>query len=289
MGVRPTVAATAFIVHLVRRRDAHRRATLRNKLPRTSSSPPGGAHGAPLGAEWPAPRAGHCLRRRGRAMLSSDATAEGGSGGRRWHQHGCWRSGLAAAAGGGLGGDAGHAAHVDPGRGQDPAGQGAHAQPLVADAPVRHAARPDDVEHPGRPRLFDIEMDFLDGVLRIRTSDGGCRAVALEPKSVADFYAETMAALRSSAWTSPYDRCPWRCRCGPFARDTEHASYDAAAVACSGGSSCRPPGDHGVPLRVRRQGQPGALLLGQLDLACTRFSGRTAPPHPVACPTARTG
>src|SRR5690349_25076939 len=43
---------------------------------------------------------------------------------------------------------------------------------------------------------FDIEFDFIDHRLHIRSSDGGVRQIVLEPKSVADFYAETMAALR---------------------------------------------------------------------------------------------
>nr|WP_307785257.1 DUF5996 family protein [Janibacter melonis] len=44
------------------------------------------------------------------------------------------------------------------------------------------------------------------------------------------------------------------------------------------------PGDGQVPLALRRQGQPGALLLGSFDLACTRFSGRPAPEHPGGAP-----
>ena len=55
--------------------------------------------------------------------------------------------------------------------------------------------------------------------------------MALEPRSVADFHAETMARWASSGWTSPSGRSPRRsCDAIPFAEDTEHASYDAAAV-----------------------------------------------------------
>jgi Family of unknown function (DUF5996) len=43
--------------------------------------------------------------------------------------------------------------------------------------------------------VFDIEFDFIEHRLHIRSSDGGLRQIALEPKSVADFYAETMSAL----------------------------------------------------------------------------------------------
>ena len=35
---------------------------------------------------------------------------------------------------------------------------------------------------PYRHGVFDIEFDFIDHVLRIRSSDGGTGAVTLEPK-----------------------------------------------------------------------------------------------------------
>src|ERR1700737_1317947 len=44
-------------------------------------------------------------------------------------------------------------------------------------------------------RGLEIEFDFLDHQLHLRTSDGQNREVALEPRSVASFYAATMAAL----------------------------------------------------------------------------------------------
>ena len=47
----------------------------------------------------------------------------------------------------------------------------------------------------GTGGVFDIEFDFLDRQMRIRTSGGGQQLVALKPKTVADFHAETMRAL----------------------------------------------------------------------------------------------
>ncbi len=44
-------------------------------------------------------------------------------------------------------------------------------------------------------RGVEIEFDFVDHVLELRTTDGERRRVALEPRSVASFYAATMAAL----------------------------------------------------------------------------------------------
>src|SRR5215470_261122 len=42
---------------------------------------------------------------------------------------------------------------------------------------------------------FEIEFDFQDHILRIVTSDDSERRIALEPRTVADFYALVMKAL----------------------------------------------------------------------------------------------
>src|SRR5688500_10672224 len=52
-------------------------------------------------------------------------------------------------------------------------------------------------EIPYGDRWLDMEFDFVAHVLRIRTSDGAERLVPLVPRSVADFYGEVVAALRS--------------------------------------------------------------------------------------------
>src|SRR5258707_358976 len=46
-----------------------------------------------------------------------------------------------------------------------------------------------------RGRDVEIEFDFIDHVLVLRTSDGEVRTVALEPRTVASFYEATMTAL----------------------------------------------------------------------------------------------
>src|SRR6201993_1609445 len=42
---------------------------------------------------------------------------------------------------------------------------------------------------------LEMEFDFIDHVLLMRTTDGRCQSVALEPRSVASFFELTMAAL----------------------------------------------------------------------------------------------
>jgi hypothetical protein len=48
---------------------------------------------------------------------------------------------------------------------------------------------------PHGTEAFEIEFDFSDHLLLIRSSTGAIRTVRLEPKSVAEFYSQTMRAL----------------------------------------------------------------------------------------------
>src|SRR3954462_6190825 len=50
---------------------------------------------------------------------------------------------------------------------------------------------------PHGDRTVEVELDFIDHMLRVTTSDGKTGAFALAPRSVADFYAEYMSVLRS--------------------------------------------------------------------------------------------
>src|SRR5260370_23350083 len=77
---------------------------------------------------------------------------------------------------------------------------------------------------------LEIEFDFIDHRLDIRTSSGQGRQVALEPKSVADFYAETMSALdRLGVHVEMLARPVEIPEAIPFARDALHHSHHAAA------------------------------------------------------------
>jgi hypothetical protein len=134
--------------------------------------------------------------------------------------------------------------------------------------------------------VFQIDFDFVDHELRISVEDGATRAIALEPRSVADFYAELMARLRElhldvRIWTHPVEVETSI----PFEQDHEHASYNAEQA-------------HRFWLalvqvdRVLKRFRSGFLgkcspvhfFWGGFDMALTRFSGRTAPPHPGGIP-----
>ena len=131
-------------------------------------------------------------------------------------------------------------------------------------------------------RAFQIDFDFIDHELRIQTSDGATHSFPLRPQSVADFYREFMAALRSldievRVMTRPSEiENPI-----PFEQDFKHASYDRdqarrfwLALAQADRVMRR--------FRSRFIGKcsPVHFFWGGFDLAVTRFSGRRAPEHP---------
>jgi hypothetical protein len=139
---------------------------------------------------------------------------------------------------------------------------------------------------PYRDGVFDIEFDFVDHVLRLRRSDGGSRTVPLEPKSVADFYAETMAALGELGIEAPIQASPNEVDPAiPFAEDRQNASYDPDAIHLFWRQLLQANRVLGV-FRSHFTGKvsPVHFFWGAMDLACTRFSGRSAPPHPGGAP-----
>lgn len=134
---------------------------------------------------------------------------------------------------------------------------------------------------PHGERTFTIQFDFIDHRLRVRASNGETRELALEPRSVADFYRELLAALDSMRLpvkihpTSTELPEPVR-----LDRDTQHHSYDPEYAnrfwrilvqvdrvftdsQCAFIGKCSPVN----------------FFWGSFDLAVTRFSGRRAPPR----------
>jgi len=130
-------------------------------------------------------------------------------------------------------------------------------------------------------RAFQIDFDFIDHELRIRTSDGAAHSFALRPQSVADFYREFMAALRSlgievNIMTRPVEvENPI-----PFDQDYKHASYDGEQAHLFWLALAQ--ADRVMQqFRSRFIGKcsPVHFFWGGFDSAVTRFSGRRAPEH----------
>lgn len=132
---------------------------------------------------------------------------------------------------------------------------------------------------PYKDKLFEIEFDFIDHKLLIRTSDKVSQSLPLAPRSVADFYRELMSTLKSMGievelFTKPQE-VPNPI---PFEKDTEHASYDPEYA----NRFWRVLAHTAVvfeEFRGRFIGKcsPVNFYWGSFDLAVTRFSGRVAP------------
>ncbi len=128
-------------------------------------------------------------------------------------------------------------------------------------------------------RAFEVELDFIDHRLRVETSEGATRAVALRPQAVADFYREYLSALAGLGiavrlWPVPVEVE----RAIPFLDDRLHASYDPAHA-----HRFFQVLSHADRITKRFQGRflgkssPVHFFWGAFDLALTRFSGRRAP------------
>jgi hypothetical protein len=139
---------------------------------------------------------------------------------------------------------------------------------------------------PDGKRSFQIDFDFIAHDLRISTSDGAERQLALSGHSVASFYKAVMTALGQLGIVVEIDEMPNELpEPIKFSQDTQHASYDPDAVERFFRILVNAD-------RVFKQFRTGFLgkaspvhfFWGSFDLAVTRFSGRRAPRHPGGVP-----
>jgi len=135
-------------------------------------------------------------------------------------------------------------------------------------------------------RTVTVEFDFVAHTLRLLTSDGTRHAFALVPRSVADFYAEYIAALGSLGVEPVIMARPVEVETAiPFAQDRLNAAYDAdAAHRCW---EILVQSDRVLKRfhsRFVGKQSPVHFFWGSFDLAATRFSGRPAPRHPGGAP-----
>ncbi|MFZ3213072.1 MAG: DUF5996 family protein [Terriglobales bacterium] len=142
---------------------------------------------------------------------------------------------------------------------------------------------------PYRSNVFEIRFDLIDHKLLIDHSDGRRRMLALEPRTVADFYSEFMAMLRSLNIEVAIHPKPVEVPDPvPFAEDRLYRAYDADAahrfwrVLASCDSVFKQ-----FCARFLGKSSPVHFFWGSFDLAVTRFSGRRAPERPGADPITR--
>jgi hypothetical protein len=136
-------------------------------------------------------------------------------------------------------------------------------------------------------RTFETEFDFVDHRLVVRTSDGRQASLPLEPQTVAQFYRRYLDTLRELGIPEEirHPRPNEVAKPVRFDADTTHAAYDAAATERF--RAVLTQADRLLKeFRGRFIGKcsPSHFFWGSFDLACTRFNGRTAPPHPGGIP-----
>jgi hypothetical protein len=132
---------------------------------------------------------------------------------------------------------------------------------------------------PAGTRDLEIEFDFLDHVLWLRTSDGHVRQVMLRPVPVAKFHAEVMMALADLGVAVRINEMPSEIPGAVrFSEDRTHAAYDGEFAHRHFRVLLA---THRVFAHFRTgflgKVSPVHFFWGSFDLAVTRFSGRPAP------------
>ncbi|MDQ6691074.1 MAG: DUF5996 family protein [Gemmatimonadota bacterium] len=139
---------------------------------------------------------------------------------------------------------------------------------------------------PSGGHSFEVDFDFIDHTLLIRTNEGETGIVPLVARSVADFYADYMSVVRSLGidvriWPVPSEMGDTM----RFPDDRAHASYDGdAAQRCWHALVQADRALKEFRGRFLGKSSPSHFWWGGFDISCTRFSGRRAPPHPGGIP-----
>jgi hypothetical protein len=139
---------------------------------------------------------------------------------------------------------------------------------------------------PHGAETFEITFDFVAHRLLVQTSRGEERALALQPRSVADFYGELMDTLGSLGLPVVIHGRPNEVEDDtPFAEDHAHAAYDADYAHRHWRALVQADRVlQGFRAGFLGKASPVHFFWGSFDLAASRFSGREAPAHPGGIP-----
>lgn len=135
-------------------------------------------------------------------------------------------------------------------------------------------------------RQFTVELDFLDGDIRIQCDRGSQSNLPVAGKTIAKVQRELFDLLASLDLPAPLHGAPNEIPDPvPFAEDDRPREWDPDVAARLHGAFAR--ADEGFNLfrsLYRGKTSPSHLFWGSFDLALTRFSGRGAPVHPGGVP-----
>jgi len=128
---------------------------------------------------------------------------------------------------------------------------------------------------------FELAFDLHAGELILTTTLGERRAVELRPRTVADFFGAVMEAMGSVGMPVEIHPVPSEiAEAIPFDEDTTHSAFNGEHSRALWGALLQA---NRVMTRFRAgfrgKASPVHFFWGSFDLAVTRFSGRTAPPH----------
>lgn len=139
---------------------------------------------------------------------------------------------------------------------------------------------------PHGDRTFELSFDFIRHVLIVSSDDGVTKEIGLHPRTVADFYGAVMAALSELGLPVRIHEMPNEIQDAiPFGEDLTHAAYDPVYAE----RHWRALVQIDRVFKLFRssflgKSSPVHFFWGSFDMAVTRFSGRTAPPHPGGVP-----
>lgn len=133
---------------------------------------------------------------------------------------------------------------------------------------------------------FEARFDFLSNKVVIETTDGGMQKIVLASKTTAAFYQEVMEAMKALGMETAIHTMPSEIPdATSFDEDEDNATYVAEHAQALWRALVQA---ERVFTRFRAgfwgKCSPVHFFWGSFDLAVTRFSGRTAPPHPAGIP-----
>ena len=134
--------------------------------------------------------------------------------------------------------------------------------------------------------IFEIEFNFQQHILTIKTSTGKTEEVKLYQRSVADFYTELFAKLKQAGVEINIYPVPNEIENAiPFEKDEMHKTYNKEQIQNYWKALVLV---HNVFLKFRAgflgKCSPVHFFWGAFDLAVTRFSGRQAPEYEGTIP-----
>ncbi len=132
----------------------------------------------------------------------------------------------------------------------------------------------------------ELELDFLDHELNVHTTSGQRASIPLRSSSIADMYRQVLDAMTAVGMPVSIDPMPSEIPDAiAFDDDTVVRTYDRNHATVLWRALIQ--ADR-VLTRFRAdfkgKASPVHFFWGSFDLATTRFSGRTAPPHPGGIP-----